>query len=198
MKKNHIIILIGLFGLYFLMNLYINYKSQIMPDAPMATKEELESCSLETISENCVELTVPATYVNNATQEDLNTTAQKAGYESITLNEDGSATYRITPAQHQTMLENLRIGIQDKIKLLPTSPKYDSIDNIITNDDFTSYEVHLNISGTDFDTSMVILNLRMYTAMYQAFCGNNDISMHIDFYDKKGTLVASSDPIVVE
>ena len=48
-----------------------------------------------------VELTIPADFVGETTQEELNQTAKEEGLKSITLNEDGSATYVMTKKKHK-------------------------------------------------------------------------------------------------
>lgn len=42
-----------------------------------------------------VELTIPADYIGEQTQEDLDKLAEEHGFKSIVLNADGSATYTL-------------------------------------------------------------------------------------------------------
>ena len=54
-----------------------------------------------------VTLTIPAQYVGETTQEELDKTAKENGLKSITLNEDGSATYVMTKKQHKKMMADM-------------------------------------------------------------------------------------------
>ena len=72
-----------------------------------------------------VTITVPATFVEEgATQESLDATAKEEGYKSITLNEDGSATYVMTKAKHKEMMDELRQQVNDSLEemILMSSP----------------------------------------------------------------------------
>lgn len=47
-----------------------------------------------------VTLTVPADFIGEVTQEQLDESAKGNGYKSATLNDDGSVTYIMTKVQH--------------------------------------------------------------------------------------------------
>ena len=54
-----------------------------------------------------VTITVPADYVGDVTQEELDAQAKESDIHSITLNEDGSATYVMSKSQHKQMMKDL-------------------------------------------------------------------------------------------
>lgn len=188
--KKSLIILIVLFVVYFGMSFYYNYKSQMMSEIPEATAKELESCKLEKLENDRIQLTIPATYVYGATQENLDQVAQTAGYESIILNEDGSATYTISKEQHKQMLSDLHTGLNDKLIMLPGSDNFKEIESITSNEDFTDFTVKLTSGGAGFDSSMSAMTLKMYSTMYNAFQGVTNQNVHITYINKSGTTVA--------
>lgn len=191
--KNTVIFLIVLLIIYFGMNLYYNYQSEMMTQVPEASAEELSACSISELPDDRISLTIPSTYVYGASQSDLDNACKAAGYESITLNSDGSATYIITQQQHEAMMKDLHQGISDKLASLPGSEHFKEISEIEYNDDFTSYTVHLSTSGAGFDSSMSALNLKMFTTMYNCFQGVTDESIYIDYVNKSGSTVATLD-----
>lgn len=191
--KNTVIFLIVLLVIYFGINLYYNYQSEIMTQVPEASSEELSVCSLSELEGDRVSLTIPSTYVYGATQADLDNACKAAGYEAMTLNSDGSATYILTKQQHIDMMKDLHQGISDKLASLPGSEHFKEITSIEANDDFTSYTVHLSSSGAGFDSSMSALNLKMFTTMYNCFQGVTDESVYINYLNKSGAAVATFD-----
>lgn len=173
MNKNAFIFLGFLFILYFGVNLYYNYKSQMLSEniSPVSS-EQLKCCSMEELENDRVQLTVPAPYVGtDITQEYLDKIAKQSGYESLILNADGSATYIITKQQQQAIISNLDMGIRDKILVTAGSKNYKHITNIDANEDFTHYTVTLDTNSLDNSSAMIASLLKSYTTMYYCYQG---------------------------
>ena len=65
----------------------------------------LSSCGSNSPQQDAdLQLDIPAEFVGEQTQEDLNKIAEEYGIKSITLNDDGSATYVMTSKQHEEFL----------------------------------------------------------------------------------------------
>ena len=190
--KNSIIFLIFVFLVYMGTSFYINYTSQQAPVASDLPDQEKDMISLNRADDGMLSLTVPPTYVYGATQKDLDSIAAEAGYESITLNADGSATYRITEAQHAEMLAGVKEGIDQKLTEMAGSKNYSEIASIEHNDDYTDYTVKLSSLGGDESYSMATVTLKLYTSMYNAFQGVGHPAFHVKYYNKEGQLVAET------
>lgn len=155
---------------------------------------DLSTCSLVSLENDRVALTIPSDYVYGATQKDLTAVANSNGYESITLNEDGSATYIMTTKQHAQMLSDLATGIRAKLDAIPGSKNYKHVTKVLSNDDFTEFKLYTDSSSVDFDESMTTMTFTMYGTMYNAFAGITDESFHIEFYNAEdNSLLASFD-----
>ena len=76
-----------------------------------------------------VKLTIPAEYVGEATQEQLDEQAAEYGYK-ITKNDDGTATYTMTKSQHKKMLEDIANSINDSFSEYIGTDDYPNITNI--------------------------------------------------------------------
>lgn len=188
-NRNSFIFLGFLLILYFGVNLYFNYKSQMLTDeiTPVSS-EELKSCSIEEIEDNRVKLTVPSPYVGDGvTQENLDVVAQKCGYEAITLNEDGSATYLITKEQQQSMVTNLATGIKDKLIVTAGSKNYKHITNIEANEDFLHYTVTLDTNSLDTSSAMISSLLKSYSTMYYCYQGIIGETINITYVYSNGS-----------
>ena len=198
MKKQTTILLLGLLALYAVFTIINGRLENHTVNDSSYQKVDLSSCSLVELDDGRVALTIPSEYVYGATPSDLEKTANELGYESIILNQDGSATYTITKEQHQTMLKDLAKGINEKLAAIPGSDKYDDISSIEANEDFTQYKVYLSTSTAEFNESMSVMLFKMYGTMYNCFNGVTDETIVIEYYNKNGDLIASYDSTPIE
>lgn len=191
MNKKLMAFLLGLLALYAVFTVVNSFVENRTINDSSYQQVDLSSCSLVALDDDRVALTIPSDYVYGATQTDLDKTAAELSYESIVLNEDGSATYTITKEQHETMLSDLATGINEKLAAIPGSDSYDDITAVEANEDFTSFTVSLSTTSADFNESMSVMVLKMYAVMYNAFNGVTDEVITISYYNKNGDLVAS-------
>ena len=198
MNKKVTAFLLGLLALYAVFTLVNGFLENRTVSDSSYQKIDLSACSLVELDGDRVALTIPSDYVYGATQADLDKTAKELSYESILLNEDGSATYTITKEQHATMLSDLATGINEKLAAIPGSDKYDDIASVEANEDFTSFKITLSTSSAEFNESMSVMVFKMYGIMYNAFNGVTDEVITIEFYNKNGDLVASYDSTTTE
>lgn len=119
-----------------------------------------------------VTITVPATFVGeDATQESLDATAKEEGYKSITLNEDGSATYVMTKAKHKEMMDELRQQINDSLEEMTSSGNYPDVVSASVNKDITQFTIEVNTEELSTETAFLSLGCIIIGGMYHAFNG---------------------------
>lgn len=194
MKKNSIAFLCVLFVLYFIAAFYTNYVNEMQVDtAPEVSESDLASCSINELDDDRIALTIPATYVIDATQETLDATASQFGYEKITLNEDKSATYYLTHKQHEELLSRLHDGLNEKLSALPGKNSFKDVASVSANDIFTDYTVKLSRSSASYDSSMIAVPLKSYSTMYNVFRGIKNLPVHITFYNDEDKVIAEFD-----
>ena len=172
-----------------------------------STQEESESQTDEELSELeaigdvevdknlfSVELTIPAEYVGDSTQDELNKIAEEKGFKSITLNEDGSATYIMTKNQHKEMLEELTAEFNSALSEMVGSEDYPNFTNIEANSDFTEFTITTTSTELGFNESFSVIAFYMYGGMYNAFNGTPVDNVHVDFVNaESGEIISSSD-----
>ena len=119
-----------------------------------------------------VTITVPATFMGeDATQESLDATAKEKGYKSITLNEDGSATYVMSKAKHKEMMDELRQQIDDSLEEMISSGTYPDVVSASVNKDITKFTIKVNTEELSMETSLLSLGCILIGGMYHAFNG---------------------------
>lgn len=128
-----------------------------------------------------VELTVPADFVGETTQEDLDKLVTEKGYKSITLNDDGSATYIMTKTQHKELLSEIGTSIQSELDAMIESVDFPNFTKIETNSDYTSFTITTKSDSLDLSESFSVMGFYLYGAMYNTFAGNDVDNIHVDF-----------------
>lgn len=129
-----------------------------------------------------VTLTIPAEYMDeDTTQEQLNEDAKQKGFKSVTLNEDGSATYIMTKAQHAEMMDGMKQSIDESLNDMVGSEDYPSIISIEANSDYTLYKVTLNTEEVGLYESFAVLGFYMYSGMYHVFNGTEVDNVSVQF-----------------
>lgn len=128
-----------------------------------------------------VELTIPANFVGEQTQEELNKMCEEKGYNSITLNDDGSATYVLTKQQHKEMMEELKNTINSSMSEMVDSEDYPNYTNVTANEDFTEFEITTKSSKLAMAETFSVLAFYMYGGMYNVFNGTDIDNITVKF-----------------
>ncbi len=140
-----------------------------------------------------VKLTIPADYVGESTQEELTATAEEEGYKSIKLNEDGSATYTMTKAQHKEMLDEMKQGMNESIDEMIQSEEFPNVVNIESNEDYTEFKVTTTNEEPDMSESFLTLSFYMYGGVYGIFSGEQADNIKVAFINKASGEVISEE-----
>lgn len=141
-----------------------------------------------------VELLIPADFVGEKTQEELDAIAAESGYKSITLNEDGSATYVMTKKQHKEMMNEMSVSLNESLAELIGSENYPNFTDIKANDDFTEFTITTKSVELDLNESFSVLAFYMYGGMYNAFNGTTVDNIHVEFINAdSGEVISSAD-----
>lgn len=145
-----------------------------------------------TVDENLltVEITMPAEFQEDVTQDELDAGAEDGNYKSATLNEDGSVTYVMTKAQHKKMMKETADSINEGLAEIPGSNDYPSVVSVEANDDFTEFKVVTSNSELDMNESFSVLVYYMYGAMYNAMSGEDIDNINVKFInDASGEII---------
>lgn len=141
-----------------------------------------------------VELTIPPSYMESVTQEELDTAAKEMGIESITLQDDGSALYRMTIEQHEQMLADIRENIRIGMESMKESNDYKNFVDITANEDYTEFTVTTTEKRLDMRESFSVMTFYMYGEMYNMFNGTPAANIHVEFiHSETGAVVSAAD-----
>ena len=164
--------------------------------ASTASMDELNALGDIEVEENLfdVEITMPADFVGDSTQEELNEKAKEAGVHSIQLNEDGTATYIMSKKQHEKILKETADSINESLAEMVGSEQTPNVTNITANEDFTKFTVTTKSTEPDMGESMSVLVLYMYSGLYGIFAGQTPENVQVDFVNADtGEVISSTD-----
>lgn len=119
-----------------------------------------------------VEITVPPDFLEEGTtQETLDETAKEEGIKSITLNDDGSATYIMSKSKHNEMMAGIRESIDESMAEMIDPETYPTFVEVTSNDDYTHFTVKLSSNEVGLSESISVLGFYMLGGLYNAFNG---------------------------
>ena len=119
-----------------------------------------------------VEITVPPDFLEEGTtQENLDETAKEEGIKSITLNDDGSATYIMSKSKHDEMMAGIRESIDESMAEMIDPETYPTFVEVTSNDDYTHFTVKLSSNEVGLSESISVLGFYMLGGLYNAFNG---------------------------
>lgn len=164
-------------------------------ETTQTTETEDEVVDVE-VDENLLtmEITLPADYTEDVTQEDLDKAVVEEGFISATLNDDGSATYVMTKGKHKDYMAKLTDEFNKTLDEMVGSEDYPNFTDIETNSDFTSFAITTKSAELDFNESFSILVFYIYGGMYNSFNGTPVDNVHVDFINAdSGEVISSAD-----
>lgn len=131
-----------------------------------------------------VEVTLPATFFEEESEDDIKAAAKENGFSYCTVHEDGSVTYKMSKAKHKEMMNEMKASLDETIEeLINGEEAVASFQKIEYADDFSRFDVYVDPETyTDWD-SLYVLVFYMSGAYYQAFDGKdmNDVDVVVNF-----------------
>lgn len=142
-----------------------------------------------------VEITMPATFFEEETEESIKASAEENGFDSCTVNEDGSVTYKMSKAKHKEMLAEMKISIDESIaEMINGEEAVESFMKIEYADDLSKFDVYVDPAVyTEWD-GFYVLAFYIYGAYYQAFEGKDmdSIDVVVNFINNETNETISS------
>lgn len=96
------------------------------------------SASPSSQEEAWVTITLPASYFEGKTEQEVKAAAKKQGVDTVTQNEDGSYQYEMTATAHRRLVNEMRLSLVDSISSLPDGTNYPSVESASLSDDLST------------------------------------------------------------
>lgn len=144
-----------------------------------------------------VEVTIPASLLDDSDNAELTEEAKAHGVTDITENADGSITMKMTKEAHQELLDSIKVSIDESINdLLADDENYPSFGSITYNDGVTVFDVNVDPATYGGFQSFASISFYVMGNMYQALNAvpETEIKTVVNFVNKDtGEVIESGD-----
>lgn len=154
--------------------------TEVTPESEEAT-EAPEDNSAPVDTSGLVEITLPAGFAGELTQEQLDEGVSDGEYQAATLNEDGSVTLYVTPEQRDEYEATLRASIQEGLDELSGPEGIPDVVSIEANDNYTSFIVTTSAEEVGTEEAFSILAFALYGGVYNSVLGTEIDNVHVEF-----------------
>ena len=132
-----------------------------------------------------VEITIPADLASDTDDLLTDFSEMGIGLSDLTVNSDGSVTYRISRGDHRRLMAELRQDLREAFD--DAVDEYDSVRSITSNNDFTRFEIVVDRPGFEnsFD-GFVVIAIMISASFYAIFDGidTDDMRFEMNFVDE--------------
>lgn len=129
-----------------------------------------------------VEVTLPASFFEDLTEEEILANAIEDGIENVIVNPDKTVTYKMSKSEHKKLMEEMHTEVVSSVEEIVNSEDFSSIQEITYAKNFDEFDIKVDreIYENSFD-SFVILGLMMSGAYYNLFNGVSGDNLKITF-----------------
>lgn len=151
-------------------------EAEAQSEEPQAAESENESEAPQPVEaergSSAVEITVPAAFLEEIPAlESLDEAAKADGIESITLNDDGSATIVMSKSKHDELMAEVRATIDQAMEEMADPERYPTFVKVSANDDYSHFMIELSSDEVGLAESISVLGFYMLGGMYNVFNG---------------------------
>lgn len=134
-------------------------------------------------SESLVEVTIPASEIEEGTLGGIMSGATQEGVSETIVNSDGSVTYKIPKSVHQDMMKEMEVIILEGIE--ESISEFDSVKGVSHNNSFSEFT--LTVDQSKYENSFdgfAVLGVGLMGSYYQMIDGKNTSDQKITIYIK--------------
>ncbi|KYG25566.1 hypothetical protein [Alkalihalobacillus trypoxylicola] len=121
-----------------------------------------------------VEITLPAMFFEDMTEDEIKASAEEEGINDVTVNENGTVIYKVSKAQHKELLDEMEANIQTALEEIINDEEITSIKNITNNKSYSEFTV--TVDREQFENSFdgfMLFSLGILGMYYQVFDGQD-------------------------
>ena len=137
---------------------------------------------------------IPTLYENISTQEEADEIRDRNGYESASLEEDGSLTIVMSRSQYEELLSSFRESVDRGIEEIVSEDYGSSIEKIEYNDDYSVFTV--TVTGEEIGPveRQTAEELVMYGTLYHIYTAGDADHIRVDYVSREsGEVIESAD-----
>lgn len=118
-----------------------------------------------------VSLNIPAMYVGDKTQADVDALALTFGIQGAVLNQDGSMILKMSESVQQHILETIRGNISQALNEIPNSEWYPDVTDVYADDAYTVFTVQTSLKSAEEAKNIPLSEFVLYSWIYACYSG---------------------------
>ena len=139
-------------------------------------------------------IVIPTMYESVTSQEEADKIAEKNGYESAFLEEDGSLTVVMEEKVYEKMISAFLDSVEKGVKEIIGEGSVSSVKKIEYNEDLSVFTVSVDADEIGIIERQAAEELVMYGTLYHIYTGNNVDHIQVDFVsEESGEVIESAD-----
>lgn len=139
-------------------------------------------------------IVIPTMYESVTSQEEADKIAEKNGYESAFLEEDGSLTVVMEEEVYEKMISAFLDSVEKGVKEIIGDGSVSSVKKIEYNEDLSIFTVSVDADEIGIIERQAAEELVMYGTLYHIYTGNNVDHIQVDFVsEESGEVIESAD-----
>ena len=139
-------------------------------------------------------IVIPTMYESVTSQEEADKIAEKNGYESAFLEEDGSLTVVMEEEVYEKMISAFLDSVEKGVKEIIGDGSVSSVKKIEYNEDLSVFTVSVDADEIGIIERQAAEELVMYGTLYHIYTGNNVDHIQVDFVsEESGEVIESAD-----
>ena len=139
-------------------------------------------------------IVIPTMYESVTSQEEADEIAEKNGYESAVLEEDGSLVIVMSRSQFDEMIREFKENVDKGISEIINAGGNSSIEKIEYNDDYSVFTVTVSDEELGIIERQAADELIMYGTLYHVYTGNDVDQIRVDYISaSSGEIIETAD-----
>lgn len=132
------------------------------------------TCGAEPADGELTTVKLPISFFGETPPEEIIAGAEKNGYESCLVTEDGFVLYTMTKGRHEEECSRLKKELQSSVdSLLRGSDKVESFRDIVCAEDFSTFEIRVDGKKFTIVDSLYGMGFMATGAYYQMYAGKD-------------------------
>lgn len=139
-------------------------------------------------------IVIPTMYESVTSQEEADEIAEKNGYESASLDEDGSLTVVMEEDVYEKMISAFLGSVEKGVQEIVGDGSVSAVRKIEYNEDLSVFTVRVDTDEIGIIERQAAEELIMYGTLYHIYTGNSVDHIQVDFVsEESGEVIQSAD-----
>ena len=129
-------------------------------------------------------ITLPESFTEDTTQEELDAMVEEGKFHSAVLNEDKTVTFEMSKIQHRKLMNELAESIDSSMSEMIGSEDFPNYVNVEANKQYSHFTITVKTEELSFTDTMSVLGFFLLGGIYGTFNGDQVDDIQVDFVNE--------------